>query len=84
MYTLNFIITGMNNMDILIFKTNIDSEADFLEIRKDLLSSYNIKECTVDFEDKDRVMRIAGNNLKLSDIAASVNTMGFLCEELTD
>ena len=71
-------------MDILIFKTNINSKNDFHLVRKDLSQNYNINECTVDLEDKDKVLRIVGSNLKLSDIALSVNTIGFTCEELKD
>lgn len=71
-------------MDILIFKTDIKSEADFIRVRKDLSGIYKLKECTVDLEDKDRILRIVGDNLKLSDIALSVNTIGYSCEELPD
>ena len=74
----------MNDMDILIFKTDINSKADFLQVKKDLTATYNVKECTVDLEDKDKVLRIVGNNLKLSDISFFVNTIGFTCEELQD
>lgn len=71
-------------MDILIFKTDINSKADFLRIRKELFNTYNLKECTVDLEDKDRILRVVGNNLKIPDITLSVNTIGFTCKELQD
>jgi hypothetical protein len=71
-------------MDLLIFKTNINSKDDFLKVRSDLFKSYNINECTVDLEDSDKVLRIAGYNLIQNDITSHINSSGFYCEELQD
>lgn len=71
-------------MEILILKTNIDSNYDFLSVKGRLNKSYNLKECTIDLEDRDKVLRIIGNNLILKEITARINGFGFVCEELAD
>ena len=70
--------------DILIFKTNINTEDEFSKIRNNISKFYNIKECTVDLEDRDKVLRIIGDNLNQYDIASHVNDFGFVCDELQD
>lgn len=71
-------------MEILILKTNIGSNYDFLSVKGRLNKSYNLKECTIDLEDRDKVLRIIGNNLILKEITAKINDFGFACEELAD
>lgn len=71
-------------MEILILRTNIASDYDFLLVKGKLNKSYNLKECTIDLEDKDKVLRIIGNNLILKEITARINDFGFACEELVD
>lgn len=71
-------------MDILIFKTNINNKDECSKIRNKLSKFYNIKECTVDLEDRDRVLRIIGDNLNQDDITSHLNDFGFVCEELQD
>lgn len=70
--------------DILIFKTNINSKDEFLHVSKNLSKTYNIKECTVDLEDRDKVLRIIGDDLEQYNITSFVNSFGFVCEELRD
>jgi hypothetical protein len=71
-------------MDILILKTNINSKEEFLSVRKNLSRLYSIKECTVDLEDKDKVMRVIGNNLNIYEITSRINHLGFVCDELQE
>jgi hypothetical protein len=71
-------------MDILILKTNIKSKYDFSSIKERLLRSYDLQECTIDLEDRDKVMRVIGNNIDLDQIAEDVKNYGFTCEELVD
>lgn len=71
-------------MDVLILKTNIKSNYDFGSVKDRLIHNFDVKECTIDLEDRDKVMRVIGNNLILEDIAARINAFGFACEELVD
>ncbi len=71
-------------MNILILKTNINSEAEFLNVKNELLGSYKLNECTIDLEDRDKVLRVIGSNLNLYDVTSRVNNLGFACEELLD
>ena len=70
-------------MEMLILKTNINSKIDFKKVRHSLTNSFNIHECTVDFGDRDKVLRILGNELKMEDVIKSVKNLGYLCEDLT-
>jgi hypothetical protein len=71
-------------MDILILKTDINSNKEFLNVKNSLSHSFSINECTIDLEDTDKVLRITGDNLNLNDVAVRVCKMGFFCEELDD
>lgn len=71
-------------MDILILKTSINSSDDFSNVKNNLSNSYLVTECTIDLEDKDKVLRVIGDDLNLNDIAWHVKKMGFACEELLD
>ena len=71
-------------MEIIILRTNINSLYDFNSIRYKLIDTYNISECTIDLEDKDKVVRIVGNNIKLNYLADKIKSYGFSCEELDD
>ncbi len=71
-------------MDILILKTDINSEVEFLSVRNKLSEYYPLNECTIDLEDRDKVLRVIGNNLNLTDVTSRVNKLGFACEELLD
>ena len=41
-------------MDVLILKTNINSEGDFIPIQDFLHYYYDINECSIDLEDRDK------------------------------
>jgi hypothetical protein len=71
-------------MDILILKTNINSNGDFLTVRNKLSNSHSISECTIDLEDKDKVLRVIGDELNLQKVTSHVESLGFTCEELLD
>jgi hypothetical protein len=71
-------------MDILILKTNIKSNYDFTSVKEKLKRTYDLQECTIDLEDRDKVMRVIGNNINLDEIAGDVKNYGFVCEELVD
>ncbi len=69
-------------MDVIILKTNINSKREFATVKKALRYIYDIKECTVDLEDIDKVLRVIGINIDETEIAAKVSSLGFKCEEL--
>lgn len=71
-------------MDVLILKTNINSEGDFIPIQDFLHYYYDINECSIDLEDRDKVLRITGNNLNLDEVISRVSGLGFECAELVD
>lgn len=71
-------------MDILILKTNINSKSDFIPINDFLHYYYDVNECSIDLEDRDKVLRITGNNLDQGEVISRVNSFGFACEELMD
>lgn len=67
---------------ILIFKTNIRSEAD-----RDLLSAcfdnhQHIEEWTVDLDDEDRVLRVVSRTLNCKNIIELLMLHGYECSEL--
>jgi hypothetical protein len=70
------------NMDMLILKTNINSNFDFKYVRNLLNNSYKINECTVDLTDRDKVLRLIGEDLKMEDVIKRINKLGFYCEDL--
>lgn len=71
-------------MDMLILRTSINSERDFRSINDFLSSRYNVNECTIDLEDRDKVLRVIGNNLDQDEVISKVNEFGFECSELPD
>jgi hypothetical protein len=70
--------------EILIFKTNIESEYDLEKIAPFLNAERKIKRWNVDREDTDHVLRIESEQLDLIKVIQSVEHAGFLCEELAD
>ena len=70
-------------MEMLILKTNINSKTDFKKLRYILNNSYKINECTLDFGDRDKVLRIVGNELNIEDVISRVKNLGYYCEDLT-
>ncbi len=43
-----------------------------------------INECTIDLEDKDKIIRVIGDNIETNDVVSRIKSYGFLCEELPD
>ncbi len=70
-------------MEILVLKTNISSKIDFKKVRHSLNNLFKINECTVDFDDRDKVLRIVGNELNMEDVVHRVKNLGYYCEDLT-
>ena len=71
-------------MEMLILKTDINTGYDFRIVKNRLQGYYRINECTIDLEDRDKVVRVIGNNIETNDIVSKIKSYGFLCEELPD
>ncbi len=71
-------------MEIIILRTNIRSKDDFGSVKNNLNNSYHINECTIDLEDRDKVVRVIGENIKKEEVVNKISNLGFLCEELPD
>lgn len=73
----------MDNFDhILLFKTNINSEADRLKIQPVLDGQKYIEQWNLDLLDEDSVLRIISSQLKHHQIITMVNRYGYECCEL--
>ena len=73
-------VTDINH--ILIFKTNILTEADKACIQKTLDTFDTIQQWTVDMQDADRVLRIVSETLTPVQIISVIESIGFNCSEL--
>ncbi len=48
------------------------------------LNNTAISLCTIDLDDRDRVMRVGCENIRIETVVDEVVRHGFLCEELND
>ena len=71
-------------MEMLILKTDINTRYDFRTVKNRLQGYYRINECTIDLDDRDKVVRVIGDNIETNDIVSKIKSYGFLCEELPD
>ena len=69
-------------MDILIFKTNINSKQDYLKVKTALENKFDIIEISIDYEDCDKVLRIISKNCSPQSVTDEVKIFNFFCEEL--
>jgi len=67
---------------VLIFETNIQTQADKLHLKLILDKHAQIEQWNVDMEDIDCVLRIVSPYLKHGDVIAIVAQCGFYCREL--
>ncbi len=73
-----------NTPQILIFRSNIHTEADRHSIKQALDFHPHIDDWTVDIDDKDKVLRVISARLGHKEIVDFVQLHGYSCEELTD
>ncbi len=71
-------------MEILIFKTNINSLYDFNLVRNRLNENAGVQECTIDFKDRDRVLRVISDKLTVRQVEKKLGLLGFYCRELDE
>ncbi|MEO6524295.1 MAG: hypothetical protein ABIN91_21595 [Mucilaginibacter sp.] len=69
--------------DVLIFKTNIQTNGDQFRIKRTLDSHPLIQQWNIDLEDIDCVLRIESTHLNHNDIIDLLAKNGYYCEELT-
>jgi hypothetical protein len=80
----NMMDKDANDIEVLIFKTNINSDTELTKISKVLNDQFNILEWTIDREDIDKVLRIESIGLKSKSVIEIITMEGFHCEELPD
>jgi hypothetical protein len=71
-------------MNTLIFKTNIKSDKDFSAVKRTLSEKKKIKDCTIDLDDADKVLRILTDSYTVAEIENEIHGLGFYCKELDD
>ncbi|MES2515222.1 MAG: hypothetical protein V4580_13810 [Bacteroidota bacterium] len=71
-------------MHILIFKTNIETDAAQYDLGSLLQTCSSIVNWSLDKEDIDKVLRIESNTNNANEIISTLNKAGFICEELPD
>ncbi|HEY2722582.1 MAG TPA: hypothetical protein VGI82_12695 [Chitinophagaceae bacterium] len=71
-------------MEILVFKTNLRYKKNIKEVMPHLNELRGITKWNVDFHDKDKILRIIGNNLSPRLVENILHRVGYTCEELPD
>lgn len=71
-------------MNTLIFKTNIKSDKDFSAVKRTLCEKKKIKDCTIDLDDADKVLRILTDSYTVAELENEIHNLGFYCKELDD
>lgn len=67
-------------MEILVFKTNIPEIKPVVE--QHLRQHEGISQWSIDFGDRDKVLRVEAHNVQPVAIVQSITAAGFECEEL--
>lgn len=68
--------------NILLFKTNIHTEASHNNLKAILDQKPSIERWTIDMEDVDCVLRIVSKEPELEEIIRTVTRLGYECAEL--
>lgn len=69
-------------MKIIVFKTNLRNEYQKEMIAPVILQIKGVTRWSIDFDNKDKVLRIEGHGLMAAQIAAGIIEAGFECETL--
>jgi len=70
--------------EILVFKTNIDNDADVRKVALLLDEEFKIRRWNIDRDDVDNVLRVESDQLEANAIIRLIQNAGFSCEELPD
>ena len=71
-----------NSMDILVFRTNIFSAQTAHPVAKRLDHHQSVARWTIDYGDRDKVLRVEAEGTDPAEITELVASVGFECEEL--
>jgi hypothetical protein len=71
-------------MEILVFKTNLRYKKNVKEVMPHLNELKGIMKWNIDFHDKDKILRIISRDLSPRLIEHTLQTAGYVCEELRD
>lgn len=71
-----------NKTDILIFKTNIQTESDLGTVKQLLDAHHLIKKWNVDAEDADCILRVVSQQVSAKEIISLITATGYQCQEL--
>jgi hypothetical protein len=69
-------------MEVMIFKTNVNSKRKADKIGTSLKSAPNIKQWNFDLEDCDYILRIVATGVKPDWVEAVLQKAGFMCQVL--
>lgn len=75
-------LTNYLQMQVLIFKTNINTLREINRISPLLDQLTNNGHWSVDLDDCDKVLRLITNTTSTQEVITYVTDAGFLCEEL--
>ena len=71
-------------MNILIFKTNINSAGEFDFVKTQLAKNRSVFDCTIDLDDRDKILRVISERLSVRQVEKKIGLLGFYCKELED
>jgi hypothetical protein len=73
----------VNGMDIFVFRTNILTAATAYPVANRLDTNERVARWTIDFGDRDKVLRVEADGAGPAEITELVISAGFECEEMT-
>ena len=82
MTTNGFNYVNKVNMEVLVYKTNINQKYDIDQVRPYFDDHSDILKWHVDIEDKDKVLRIEAHSDISGKIEHLLQKAGYLCDEL--
>ena len=71
-------------MDILIFKTNLNTPQLISEAKPLIQNIQGIRRWNVDMQDCDNVLRIEAEQVSPRSVESILKSAGYFCEELED
>jgi hypothetical protein len=71
-------------MEILVFKTNVQYKKNLKQVMPHLNEMKGVIKWNIDFHDRDKILRIVGNDLSPRVVENTLKNAGYTCEELTD
>jgi hypothetical protein len=71
-------------MEVLVFKTNVNSSRKATRIGNLLAAIPTIKQWNFDLDDCDKVLRIEATESNIKIVSSILRAAGFVCEELND